>query len=116
MKTRNGSSRTVSLPANGSPKPADRRLEVRPDGKGKIYSHVRANWYVETPEERVRQQYVCRLVNDYGYSLDQMGEELKVQRGRQSAEADIVIWRSARDKNDTQSPLIVVETKADNVT
>jgi len=36
----------------------------------------------EFPEELVRQQFVCALVNDYGFSLDQMDEESKVQRGR----------------------------------
>src|SRR5437867_1564349 len=84
--------------------------------KGKIWSHIRANLFVETPEELVRQRYVCALVDDYGFSLDQMGEELVVQRGRQSAEVDIVIWRTIQDKADSNAPLIVVECKADNVT
>ncbi len=42
-----------------------------------------------------------------------MGEELQVQRGRESAEADIVIWRSAKDKADEKPPLIVIECKSD---
>ncbi len=92
------------------------RLTVKRDGKGRIWSHVRQDWFIEFPEEVVRQEFVCRLVNDYGFSLDQMGEELEVQRGRQSAEADIVIWRTAQDKRDAKPPLIVVECKADNVT
>src|SRR5438105_4066577 len=96
--------------------PAAVTLSVKRDGKGKIWSHVRKSWFVETPEELVRQQYVCALVNDYGFSLDQMGEELVVQRGRQSAQADIVIWRTVQDKGDSKTPLIVVECKADNVT
>jgi type I restriction enzyme M protein len=91
-------------------------LTPRRDGKGKIWSHIRQAWFVEFPEELVRQQFVCTLVNNYGFSLDQMDEELQVQRGRESAEADIVIWRSARDKADAKPPLIVVECKADNVT
>ena len=91
-------------------------LTFRRDGKGKIWSPVRQAWFVEFPEEVVRQEFVCRLVNDYGYALDQMGEELEVQRGRQSAEADLVIWRTAQDKRDAKPPLIVVECKADNVT
>ncbi len=35
---------------------------------GEIYSHIRKKWLVETPEERVRQDYLCVLVNEYGYS------------------------------------------------
>ena len=72
----------------------------RDPAKGKIWSYIRQDWFVEFPEELVRQQFVCTLVNDYGFSLDQMGEELEVQRGREAAEADIVIWRTAKDKSD----------------
>ncbi len=90
-------------------------LALRRDAaKGKIFSHIRQDWFVEFPEELVRQQFVCTLVNDYGFSLDQMGEELKVQRGREAAEADIVIWRTAKEKADEKAPLIVTECKSDN--
>ena len=34
-------------------------LSVERDGKGKIFSHVRKIWLHETPEERVRQEYLC---------------------------------------------------------
>lgn len=85
--------------------------------KGKIWSHIRKKWLVETPEETVRQGYLCILVNEYGFSLDQMDEELEVTgRGSGHARADFVIWRTAKDKADSQSPLIIVECKSDNVT
>ncbi len=38
-------------------------IEIKRDGKGKIYSHVRKKWLVETPEETVRQEYLLHLVN-----------------------------------------------------
>ena len=41
---------------------------------GKIWSHLRAKWLEETPEERVRQQYLPVLVEEYGFALDQMDE------------------------------------------
>jgi hypothetical protein len=41
-------------------------FEVRRDDKGKIWSHIRQKWVVETPEERVRQESVCALVNGFG--------------------------------------------------
>src|SRR5438309_636085 len=91
-------------------------LALRRDGKGKIWSHIRQRWFVEFPEEVVRQEFVCRLVNDYGFDLAQMDEEISTQRGRQSAEADIVIWRTIQNKRDAKPPLIVIECKADNVT
>lgn len=90
-------------------------LTLRRDAaKGKIFSPIRQDWFVEFPEELVRQQFVCTLVNDYGFSLDQMGEELKVQCGREAAEADIVIWRTAKDKADEKAPLIITECKSNN--
>src|SRR5438105_13711574 len=73
-------------------------LALRRDAaKGKIFSHIRQDWFVEFPEELVRQQFVCTLVNDYGFSLDQMDEEIATQHGRGSVEADIVIWRTAKE-------------------
>lgn len=67
----------------------------------------------------VRQRYVCRLVDSYGYGIKQMGEEVKVtnsQRGQGAARADIVIWRNEEDKRKGKNALIVVECKAENVT
>jgi hypothetical protein len=72
-------------------------LALRRDGKGKIWSHIRQDWFVEYPEEVVRQQFVCKLVNDYGFSLEQMDEEIATEHGRGSVEADIVIWRTVKD-------------------
>lgn len=86
---------------------------------GKIFAPLTGKWHIETPEELVRQNYICKLVNEYGYSLDQMTQELKLtssSRGTGSARADIVIWASAQDKTDEKSPVIVVECKAQNIT
>jgi len=92
------------------------QLNVRRE-KGKIWSHIRKKWMVETPEETVRQQYLCILVNEYGFSLDQIDEELEVTgRGSGHARADFVVWRTAKDKADSKNPLIIVECKSDNVT
>ena len=71
------------------------------------------------PEEEVRQKYIIRLVEKYGFELDQMEQEVKVsnsQRGQGRAMADIVIWKSAKDKNESNSPAIVVECKAEHIT
>lgn len=84
-----------------------------------IYSPIRDKWLVLKPEEEVRQRYVCRLVDSYGYGIKQMGEEVKVtnsQRGQGAARADIVVWRNEEDKRKGKNALIVVECKAENVT
>lgn len=85
----------------------------------KIFAPLKDKWLVLKPEEEVRQKYICRLVDSYGYSLDQMDQELKVtnsQRGQGAARADIVIWRNKEDKEQKKYPLIVVECKAESVT
>ncbi|MBN8556097.1 MAG: type I restriction enzyme HsdR N-terminal domain-containing protein, partial [Burkholderiales bacterium] len=91
-------------------------LEVQRNAQGQIYSHVRGKWLFETPEERVRQEWLCVLVNEYGYALDQMAEELDLTgRGSAQARADLVIWRSKADKAKGKTPLLVVEYKSDNI-
>jgi type I restriction enzyme M protein len=94
------------------------QLNIKRDAKGRIWSHVRHDWLVGTPEELVRQDYVCTLVNEYDYKPEQMAEELRPPgvRGTSSARADIVIWRTVAEKNDGDKPLLVIECKADNVT
>ncbi len=85
---------------------------------GKIYCPLKKAWHVSTPEERVRQYYIAILANKYGYSLEQMEQELKVnnsKRGQGKARADIVIWKSEQDKKDKKAAFIVVECKAENV-
>ncbi len=85
----------------------------------KIYAPLKDKWLVNKPEEEVRQKYICRLVDSYKYSLDQMDQEIQVsnsQRGQGAARADIVVWRSHEDKENKKYPLIVVECKAESVT
>lgn len=86
--------------------------------KGKIYSFIRDKWLELTPEEQVRQSFVCHLMNHYGYKLEQMSEELTVSnasRGQGKARADIVIWKSKEDKLASRNAFIIVECKAENV-
>ena len=85
----------------------------------KIFAPLKDKWLVNKPEEQVRQKFICRLVDSYGYSLNQMAQELQVsnsQRGQGAARADIVIWRTKEDKQNNKSALIVVECKAESVT
>lgn len=85
----------------------------------KIFAPLKDKWLVLKPEEKVRQEYICRLVNNYGYSLDQIGQEIQVsnsQRGQGRAMADIVVWRNAKDKSEENNAFIVVECKAEHIT
>lgn len=85
---------------------------------GKIFCPLTNSWHIETPEEKVRQEYIKILVENYSYSLDQMAQELKVtnsQRGQGKARADIVVWKSKADKDASKAAFIVIECKAENV-
>jgi type I restriction enzyme M protein len=86
---------------------------------GKIFAPLKDKWLVLKPEEEVRQKYLTRLVNKYGFELEQMTQEVQVsnsQRGQGRAMADIVVWKSAKDKLENNSPVIVVECKAEHIT
>lgn len=95
-------------------------MDIQIDGN-KIYAPLKDKWLVLKPEEEVRQKYICRLIDNYGYSVEQMDQEIQVsnsQRGQGAARADIVVWKSKEDKLavPTKSPIIVVECKAESVT
>ena len=84
-----------------------------------IYAPLKDKWLIIKPEEEVRQRYICRLVDSYGYDLKQMDQEVKVnntRRGTGSARADIVIWKTKEDRQEKKYPIIVVECKAEKVT
>ena len=85
----------------------------------KIFAPLKGKWLVKKPEEEVRQKYICRLINNYDFSIEQMSQEVKVnnsQRGQGRAMADIAIWKSQEDKAKQNSPVIVIECKAEHIT
>lgn len=87
--------------------------------ENKIFAPIKNKWLFAKPEEIVRQKYINRLINQYGYSIEQMAQELQVtnsQRGQGRAMADIAIFKSAKDKSEGNSPLIIVECKAEHIT
>lgn len=91
-------------------------LTIKRSPEGSIYSHIRKKYLVETPEETVRQMFVCTLVNEYGYKLEQMKEEENTT-GRASAQAraDLLIYKNISDIKDRKTPFIIVECKADTI-
>lgn len=86
---------------------------------GKIYVPLKETWLIETPEETVRQNFICQLVNDYGYSVDQMEQEKNLteysDRGTGQASADIIIWKSKEDRLKKKNAFLIVECKAEHI-
>jgi len=83
---------------------------------GKIFSPLRNKYLDAQPEEIVRQEFICKLINEYGYSLSQMDEEVKLTtsvRGTGRASADIVIWKNEAEKKKNKTAFLVIELKAD---
>ncbi len=92
-------------------------LELQINGN-KIFAPLKGKDLIKTPEEEVRQKYIMKLVNTYGYELEQMAQEVKLtgaKRGTGRASADIVVWRSKADKKNSKNPIIVVECKAEYI-
>lgn len=73
----------------------------------------------KSPEEKVRHEYIDRLINYYGFNINQIEQDAKikdVKNNRILAKADIVVWRSFEERKNKSTPLIVVECKAEQVT
>ena len=79
----------------------------------KIFAPLKDKWLVLKPEEKVRQEYICRLVNSYGFDLKQMEQDTKVQGIYLNY--SILIWENENSKINNESPLIVIQCKADSV-
>lgn len=65
-----------------------------------------------TPEEAVRQLYIYKLINEYGYPVDRIQLETPIHFGREVKRADITIM----DKNRPTVPYIIVELKKPKLT
>jgi len=91
-------------------------MEIKIDKKkNKIFAPLKNKELDAQPEEIVRQEFICKLVNDYGYSLKQMDQEVKLTtsvRGTGRASADLVIWKSEEDKKKKKTAFLVLELKA----
>ena len=87
------------------------RIEEKTDKKGKPYAVVkclvRNKEIVLKPEEVVRQLFIDRLINEYGYPVSRMQVEYPVYFGREVKRADIVVM----DADHPTVPYIIVEVK-----
>ena len=88
----------------------DRLVEAK-DKKGTAYAKVmclvRNKDIALKPEEVVRQLYIDKLINEYGYPVSRMQVEYPVYFGREVKRADIVIM----DEDRPLVPYIVIEVK-----
>ena len=106
-------SKSRNVPATRSPASSG-----PPKGPGDwVRMHIHGEWRDVTgkPEERVRQDFILHLHNNYGYTFQQMDQERRTMHGRRSPRADIVIWESPEAKAGNRTPVLVVECKAEKI-
>lgn len=95
--------------------------EVRVNEDGKIICAIDGTILEPTPEEFVRQGYICTLIDDYGYPTNVLRREVGIYHGRSElndqfgrpVRADIVVYRSpaAAATRDQGQIKFVVECK-----
>jgi len=79
-----------------------------------VWVPLRDKWVdcTHKPEEKVRQEWIRKLVREGNFDLAQIDQERHLVHGTGSPRADIVVWGSAEAKASGQSALLIVETKA----
>lgn len=84
--------------------------------ENKIFAPLLNKWLVEKPEERVRQEYICRLINHYGFLTEQMAQDyISSDKSEVKIKYDIIVWKTTQDKNSNKKPLILIQCKADSI-
>ena len=78
---------------------------LRRNKKIQVYSPNKTN-----PEEIIRQLYILKLNQDYGYPIDHMELEVSVKMGSASKSADIIIYDNA-SKKDKENIVLIIEVK-----
>ncbi|MDE7388504.1 MAG: type I restriction enzyme HsdR N-terminal domain-containing protein [Muribaculaceae bacterium] len=90
--------------------PGELRLGRDGSGRVTVWDVLRRKWVVLTPEEWVRQHMVRHLINDLGYPMHLMANEVGLRLNGRSRRCDTIVWRAGRPE-----PLLVVEFKAPSV-
>ena len=102
-------------------------IDVTFSEDGSIVDVISGQLLKDTPEERVRQQFINLLQVDYGYPIDLIRREIPIQQGSKimlnktdgsEIRADIVVYTSkkAAVELDQGNILFMVECKQPNVT
>jgi type I restriction enzyme M protein len=80
----------------------------------KIYAPILKEWLNLTPEEKLKQEFIIRLVNHYGYDIEQLGQDVII---RDRYKADIGIWKNKSEKKKSKIPSIIIaaQCKAEHI-
>ncbi len=82
--------------------------------RGHIRCFLTGSLRKETPEEHVRQRWARSLIDEYGYSKDDVALEFPIQMGVTRKRADIVVFKPG--SNHIQDNIVIIlETKRDDI-
>jgi len=97
--------------SNTNYKPIKEKVKAEPEEKkGYIRDYITGRWLKDRPEEGPRQILEKRLVEEYGYSKNQIEIEFPVQKGsKRIGPTDIAVFRD--EKKIIDNLYIIVETK-----
>lgn len=82
--------------------------------EGKIVCYITGNLRRDTPEERVRQEWARKLVEEYGYTKEDIGVEVTIPMGRARKRADLVVYERGKP-HELEHIHIIVETKTEYI-
>ena len=82
--------------------------------EGKIVCYITGDFRKDTPEERVRQEWARKLVEEYGYAKEDIGVEVTIPMGRARKRADLVIYERGKS-HELEHIRIIVETKTEDI-
>ena len=81
---------------------------------GKIKCYISGKLRKETPEEYVRQEVARSLVNEYGYTKENMEVEFKITMGRANKKADIVVFKE-NSEHTQENIYLIAEVKKETI-
>lgn len=91
------------------------RVEIKGN---KIKAPLKGNdvWIPMSPEEEIRQKYICRLVNIYGFTTKQMTQDYDYSKlTDKKIKSDILVWKNEISLKNNEKPLIFIECKSDSI-
>ena len=80
---------------------------------GKVRCYVTGILRRDTPEENVRQRWARSLVEEYGYPVESLGIEVKINIGRSRKRADLVVYRHESTRRQEDVTIVVEAKRAD---
>ena len=91
----------------------DNKVDKIPEGK--ICDFIDGHFRKDTPEEYVRQTIEKRLINEHGYSRDQVRVEFTLHVGSGKPRVDLAIFKDGNTPQTQENILVAIECKKESI-